>query len=452
MKPGISSAVPRALVIIIAAALLARVAVVVSTPHFRPINDPADYDRIAQSIARGHGYPATNFAAPGTPSAWRPPAYPTVLAAAYVIGGHNWTLGRLLGALLGVATVLLIFLVAQLAWDRRVALAAAALAAVFPPLVLMNASLLSESLFLPCELATLLAVLMCRRRGGSVKFAVLAGMLCGVAMLTRPVGIVLLIPAAWGILLTAGVGFQRRLRTAAIMTLAAAATVTPWTVRNAVALHAFVPISTEGGLTFAGTYNDVTSRPGPARGIWTWPGWLPEFRSLFGSARNEAEVDAVLRRRGLDYALGHPAYVGFVVGANGLRLFGLGPGHTITNDAWYNEMGVPRGARDPSTVSVLLLIVFAITGAAILHARRRPWLSGDRFLWLMPVLLCLAVVWAHGDVRTRLPADPFLVMLCGLVGVGLLSIYRERSAQSTRTPPLGPPAAPSRVPAGRPSG
>src|SRR3954468_17075241 len=123
----------RALLLILAVALIARLAVIVATPDFHPIFDAAHYDRLGASIAHGHGYPGQFV--PPTPSAFRPPLYPVELAAVHLVGG-GWTAGRLLGALLGTGAVLLVFLIAERLWDRRVAIAAGAIAAVFPPLVL----------------------------------------------------------------------------------------------------------------------------------------------------------------------------------------------------------------------------------------------------------------------------------------------------------------------------
>src|SRR3954470_23851137 len=125
---------------ILVVALLARVAVIVATPDFTPIFDPADYHRHAASIAAGDGYPTSRIEA-GSPTAFRPPVYPLALAVVQKLGG-GYTAERVIGALLGVVTVLFVFLIARRMWDERVAVVAAALAAVFPPLVVLNASLL----------------------------------------------------------------------------------------------------------------------------------------------------------------------------------------------------------------------------------------------------------------------------------------------------------------------
>src|SRR5436190_674026 len=115
------------------------------THDWMPLADPADYVRHAVSIAHGHGM-AVSQVPHGGPSALRPPAYPYFLGSVFAASGDSWTAGRIASALLGVLTVALIGLIAQLLWGRRVAIAAAFIAAVYPPLVLLSGTLLSESL------------------------------------------------------------------------------------------------------------------------------------------------------------------------------------------------------------------------------------------------------------------------------------------------------------------
>jgi Dolichyl-phosphate-mannose-protein mannosyltransferase len=117
------------------------------------------------SIARGSGYLESRFPA-GGPSAFRPPGYPYFLAGVYKVAGHRVRAARLAQALLGTAVVALIALLAWRLWDRRVALIAAALAAVYPPLIIVGTALLTESLFIPLVLGALATVVEYARVGG----------------------------------------------------------------------------------------------------------------------------------------------------------------------------------------------------------------------------------------------------------------------------------------------
>jgi hypothetical protein len=411
----------RALVLILLVALLARVGAAAVTTDYKLVNDAADYDRVARSVADGHGYPSTNYAAPGTPAAWRDPGYPVSLAGVYAVFGRSLTAGRLFSAVLGALAVLLIFLVTRELWDRRTGLVAAAVAAIFPPLLALNTSLISEALFVPLVLAAVLAVLLYRRQSGrNLRWALAAGVLGALAALTRSAGILLPLVMAVGVLTAPERGGKRRIAAAAVLLAAAVLTIAPWTLRNARALHSFVPISTTSGLSLAGTYNPVTASAGSTeglsypKGLWYPPFRVPEFRHLWHGTLNEGEIDRILRRDALRYATDHPVYPAEVAALNTMRLFGVGPGHTFSTYAWYNEMGVPRRARPWTTRSLQLLTLVALVGVFAMVTRRLSRPSPAAFVWLVPIVLLFSTVFLVGGIRYRAPLDPFLVMLASV--------------------------------------
>jgi 4-amino-4-deoxy-L-arabinose transferase-like glycosyltransferase len=390
----------RVLPALLVAALALRVLLVVATPDYQPFADAVDYADHARSIAAGHGYPPTLIATPGSPSALRPPVYPLLLGGAFALDGRDG--GRILGALLGTLTVLLVYLLARELSDRRVARVAAGLAALFPPLVMLGAGFLSEQAFLPLELGALLAAIAFRRSPRALRWALLAGALCGLAALTRPVGAVLLVPVAIALW-----GSRRRLAPVAALAVAALV-IAPWTVRNAVQLHAFVPISTTGGPTAAGTYNRDADTPGPTYALWRPPQFVGEFKALLHGSLDEAELNGRFTALSRSYAFHHPGYVVAVTAYNSMRLFDVGPGHTLATRTFYTEMGVPRSLRRLTSVSVWIVVALALLGVVAMR-RRFGW--RHRFVWLAPLLLLVTVVPITGGERFRAPLDPFLVIL-----------------------------------------
>lgn len=83
----------RPLVTILVVGAVLRIALLASTPHFVMFGDAADYQRHGVSIAAGLGYPPTEVASPGTPSAFRPPAYPFLLGGVYAVSGDSVKVG-----------------------------------------------------------------------------------------------------------------------------------------------------------------------------------------------------------------------------------------------------------------------------------------------------------------------------------------------------------------------
>ncbi|MEA2473578.1 MAG: hypothetical protein QOE06_1493, partial [Thermoleophilaceae bacterium] len=290
-----------ALIGVVALALVMRVALLAATPHFTPIYDAAEYHGLARSIAHDGGYPPSFFAKVGTASATRPPAYPYLLGATYAVAGDSFTSARVLGALLGTATVGLIVLIALRLWGRRPALAAGLLAALYPPFVLADAPV-SEALFVPMVLALVLLMVSRPQPSGRAAVGTAAGVgaLVGLAALTRSNGLALLLPASVWVWQT-GLPRRRRLLLGLVVVATTVVVLSPWLVRNAREFDAFVLISTQDGSNLAGTYNATAARHGPLRGVWIPPALLPEFQPLIRSRFDEEQINSRLRSAGLHY-------------------------------------------------------------------------------------------------------------------------------------------------------
>lgn len=433
MRPRVS----RTLLLILALALVARVGAIVATPHFKPIFDAAHYDRLGDSIAHGHAY--FGQFQPATPSAFRPPLYPFAMAAVHVVGG-GWTAERLLSALFGVVAVLLVFLISRRVWGERVAAVAGTIAAIFPPLVLLSASILSESLFVPLALAVVLAILE-YRRDGRLRWAVLAGVLCGLAALTRVNGLLLVIAAAGGVWAMRPLLSRRALAPPVAVVVAAVLTVTPWVIRNTIEFHRFVGISTQTGYALGATYNPESGRKHPA-GTSTMTYQVASDRDLYSRPLDEGVRSSRLTSRAIDYATAHPGYTARTLVWNTLRVFDVRhdtafkPSFQAT---FLQALGDARLASRAVPASVYALLVLALLGAVAQLARgtavrRAPW-----YLWAVPVLMVLPAIAVYGLARYRTPVDPFLAMLAG---VGLVWAYDRVAAR--RTQPETPAAATAR--------
>jgi 4-amino-4-deoxy-L-arabinose transferase-like glycosyltransferase len=394
---------PRLLVtVLLLTALCLRLGAVAATPDLDTRGgDVADYDRHGRSLAAGHGYPDSVIAPAGGPTALRPPAYPFFLGGIYAITSNSVDAARIAQALVGTVTVALIGLLALRLWGRREALAALALAAVYPPLIAFGSSLLSEALFIPFALGALLCILE-HRRDQHDRWAIAAGILIGLAALTRANGLLLLIPTVLG-LWTLRPRLSRRAAAApAIALLAAILTVAPWTIRNALVLDEFVPVSLQAGYTLAGTYNDESRDDSTFPGAWRIP-----QRAYYPNADRrpfeEPELDRELRRLVRGYVGDHPGYVLEVAYRNTLRIFDLGEREYARRT--YAEESIEPWLGDLSRVGAILILILAVAGAFTQAARRVPL-----WFWLAPALFW-TVVFAAGFNRYRAPLDPFLLLL-----------------------------------------
>ncbi len=377
---------------IVATALLLRAAIVAVTPGYVPIHDDHSYLVHAVALASTGSYPAFEFHGVPEPTAYRAPGFPVALALARAVSGHGLLAPRLLQILIATGGVALIGVVARQIWGLRTALAATALAALSPLLVVYSGSLISEPLFVVLELGALACALEARGRAG---WALAAGALGGAAALTRPAGLVLLLALA----LCAG-----GRRAALVVVCAGALAIAPWTIRNAVVLHAFVPISTEAGNTLAGTYNDKSA----GDGRWRDPrlaGLYPRERAR--TLGNGPATDAILTRAVLRYIGDHPLAPLKVAALNAGRIAGVAP--SAFSALSLDTVSLPRTSAPVVRLGLLLFAALALAGLCTKAARRAPpgW-------WLAAGLVLAATLLVNAEQRFAIPVTAFMAPLAAL--------------------------------------
>lgn len=266
-----------------------------------PISDFKSYWKIAVDLAHGNGYVTEEG-----PSAYRPIGYPLLLSLVVRFFGEDWWYGIVAQVLTSTGVVAATNWLAARLFGPTAGLAAAALTAVMPDHLLWSTVLGTE---IPCMLWTLLGVALWvppRDAAGFLPpFGTLlaSGAFLGLAALTRPV----LLPAAGLFLLYAVLwarpgwrspaAWRRVAGGTAAVALGMALVVAPWTVRNYLALGAFVPVSTNGGVNLRQGNNPY------ATGAFFWSG-DPAVNPLL-RVRDEVERDRLGRR----LALGLVAWV-----------------------------------------------------------------------------------------------------------------------------------------------
>jgi 4-amino-4-deoxy-L-arabinose transferase-like glycosyltransferase len=424
-----------AALLIVAAALVLRLAYVDATPQTVLRGDGRDYDAHAQSIAIGEGYSKT--IAYDRPTAFRPPGYPYLLAGVYRVAGveradkvQRIHAARIAGAIVGTAVVALVGLLALQLWGPLVALAALALTAVYVPLITVGGAVMSEPLFDLFMLAALAAALQHRRSPHRFRWALLAGVLAGLATLTRANALVLLAPLVVAVWDARPRWSWRALAPAVALVAVAAVTVAPWTIRNAVELHSFIPVSTQVGSALAGTYNDDARHDRDNPASWRSVKRVHAFDDLTAriSQTPEPVLERELRQRALRYIRQHPLYVAEVGFWTTARTFDL------TGRDWSRHtaatIGIDRRWADRGVVCFWAFALLALAGAATRLARRAP-----AFVWAVPALMFLSVAFLVVETpRYRTPIDPFLVLLATLAVATLARRVGSARSWPTSTP------------------
>jgi hypothetical protein len=226
-------------------------------------DDPDNYLPMARSLAAGDG-----FCFRGRPTAYRPPLYPLILVPTVGLGPWQpWGIALLhLG--LGAGTV---WMTAKAAigfgWSRRRTMAAAFIAACDPVLAWQGRSVMTET---PAALLVAATLAGLGRRGW--RGPILGGVGFGLAALCRPS-----LLAAAGLTVLAALfappgRVRERVSRAGWLAMMTAVVLSPWMIRNLVALGHPIWTTTHGGYTLALANNPVYYREvldGPPGRVWT---------------------------------------------------------------------------------------------------------------------------------------------------------------------------------------
>lgn len=240
-----------------------------------PRFDEVEYTRHAVDLVEGRGYVDRD----GRATAYHPVGYPAALAGAYRVFGPGKLSGVLLQTGLGVATCVVLTLVASIALGPGIGRAAGLLLAIYPNHVFYSTLHLTEPL---STFLLILAVLFLIRSSSLLSVAV-AGLLLGLAALARPV--LILLPAVlalwyWRVYPTLRGALVRTVITA----VAALAAVSPWVIRNHSLTGQWTTLSTTGGHNF----------------------WVGNYRGAFGGYKHDPAINEQLLVDGQrDYERGY---------------------------------------------------------------------------------------------------------------------------------------------------
>ncbi|HEY7511776.1 MAG TPA: glycosyltransferase family 39 protein [Vicinamibacteria bacterium] len=259
----------RALLLLTAAAIVVRGVFLLLEPAVAPVADERVWVKWARHVAGSR----VAFDPLQTQFIFHPPLYPYFLAVPLRLTG-SLEAARWLQALISALLVPAVGRVGARAFGARAGLLGAAAVAFYPELVWFAAHFWVETLFLVLVwwgFERLLAADAGARTGA----ALAAGALWGLAILARETMLYFVpLAAAWLLWRRGADGGRRR---AAALVLAAALVVAPWTWRNWVTFHAFVPVSTAGGLNlFQG--NAALSRQEVYDEYYAVEGYLPQYR------------------------------------------------------------------------------------------------------------------------------------------------------------------------------
>lgn len=400
----------KSLLIIFISALIVRLFLILLLPQEAP--DTKRYEEVALSLISGGGFST----AQGEPAIQDGPIYSLFLAAIFSLFGHSLLAVRFIQGVVDSFTCLIIYLIAlQMNQGKRVAILASAIAAIYPELVASCAFVLTETLFTFLLSVSIFLLLRAMSKESKV-WIIISGLCFGIAALCRATAF--FIPP---FLLFSFLFFPNRKRNVsliAILTIATALTVAPWTIRNSLVFDRFLPVSIGlGGNLWIGSY-------------LPWNGDY-NYKDLSDKKEIEAELhlidaDQRLKEEAIRNIKGNPfGYLTLCV-----KKFGR---------FWLLVPGSKEVLKGKSLIKGLLYTIHFLT--LFLFMLGLIFLSRN---WTVPALSPLLMIFYFTFIhvilfaipRYRIPITPFILVFAaaGLnYGINLLKSY------STSNNPTLPP-------------
>lgn len=364
--------------------------------------DQIYYANSAQRLSQGEGFKTPFlFGPPKQQNAEHPPLTALVLTPVAWSTKAPFLWMRLVMAALGTGVVVLIGLLGREIAGARAGLMAATIAAVYPNLWVNDGLVMSETLAALTAVAVILLTYRLLRRPTATA-AVVVGMACGLAMLSRG-ELALLVPLLVlpAVALLRAVPPARRFRLAAIVVLAASAVVAPWVAHNLARFEKPVLLSYGDAGVLLGANCDRTYA-GPLIGSW-------EGRCAFRFKPGEPSVEAARKRHlAFQYMGDHVGRLPIVAATRIGRMWSLYRPFQMA-DLAVGE-GRPKWVSLSGTVMGWALLGFAIHGVVKL------WRRGTALVPLVApcVIVTLVAAVFYGLVRFRAPAEPSVIVLAAV--------------------------------------
>jgi len=377
-----------------------------------PDSDPKQYDTLAVNLLSGKGYTIEyyNF---GRPTSYRAPLYPLFLASIYSIFGHNYLAVRVIQSIFGAILCILVYFIARSVFNNMVGLIAAISLAVYKPFISYSfyggpGFLYAENLFTPL-LAVLILFLVSRFlvKPISLTNQIIAGVLIGLASLTRPV--IALLPFFLILLLLIQRTFSPKkiLFIMAPLFLSFGIVMLPWIALNYIVHKEFVPFTTEGGPALLAGNNIYASGDGLCDlGIL-----FDQKQKTMINSLSEVKQDKFYRSEALNFLFTHWKVVPKLFLKKLLVFWDL-------YDTGYDENGAMYRKYN---IWYSIVFMFGLYGIIkILKPLPTP-----KVLLLLSIFVYFSILSMVflGEPRFRNPVEPILIIFASY---GIFSIYEKK--------------------------
>jgi 4-amino-4-deoxy-L-arabinose transferase-like glycosyltransferase len=409
---------------ILCVSFLARVAFAIDQVRHMPSNLVGlvpflnETGNIAFSLAKGHGFSSPWWQETGA-TAWLTPVYPWIVSIVYRVFGihtpHAFYAVVLLNIVFSIATCVPIYFIGKKVAGLGVASGAAWLWAIFPNGILIPYEWVWDTSLSALLAATILWATFELPESSRWRDWILYGALWGLALMTNP-SLAAMLPVLLGWVAYRRVLVEHKLPLTqpALALGVAIVCCIPWSVRNYVAFHKFVPLRSTFPLELWLGNNDnfdensqIVPPADPARAE------LREYirvgETAFMAEKWRSATSFILKHPGLEAALWGRRFVATWTGAENPR--------QAFEDAESNLVRIVLASN-------ILVSFGALIGVVVLISRRSIYAFP-----LAAILVVYPLVYyaTRASLRYRHPIDPVLVVLAS-VGLGAMLDLRGASA------------------------
>lgn len=373
------------LFLIIGLGLIIRVFyVLIMAPNSIIFPDGIQYEEIARNLLKGEGFSIGTGSYPYQHN--RAPVYPAFIAFIYLFFGTDIVWIKIAQSLLNVLTILPIYGLGMMIFDRRVALTASIFMAIDPFFIFFTGLILGEILFM-AFLSSSLFFLYIGVKNNKYLFLSVGSFMMGAAILTRSSLLIFPLFIAVWIMLEKRGGIKRALSSCFLFVILVYMTLLPWVIRNYSVYHAMVPVTIGGGVTlYEGNNPLADGGPGYDR--------MPDLDTSLSPLERDNSYKAMAIR----FINENPGKFIRLAAAKFKRFWNIIPNHEEYRSGKYMII---------SLLSYVPILVFGIIGIILSLTRDKKVL----FL-LLPVIYYTGIHMIFlGSVRYRVPIMPFFMII-----------------------------------------
>lgn len=367
--------------------------------------DASEYLTLARNLASHQVFSIGKTVDALTPTAFRPPLYPALISIFWWDSKAPIAELFLAQAMLGVATVVLVYLIAFDAFGRRIALIAGLGFALAPMSSFYVSRIMTETLFTFLLSLGIFFWGRCRH--------VLTGICFGFAFLTRPT----IFPFLLLLIFLATFQVGKAYRQAFIkISMVALIVCLPWVIRNAIVFGRFIPVASSGsGINLLFGTIEVNFGAGNI-----WATVLNHPATKIDGQYTETDVDRIYRQKAIDRIKQAPLSWVIVRAKQYPRLF-MDHGEYLYSSSW----PIARLIKVLFLFGNLCLLLLAVYALYVLKQRAMTL----PHITLFPVYLALVHLPMWVESRYSLPAMPMMTILAS---VGIEHIYSKWQSSPRR--------------------